>query len=64
MIEPTKSLPWRRSSACTSGTCVEVAGADDRILVRDGKKPDATPLVFTRAEWAAFVAGVKQGEFD
>jgi hypothetical protein len=64
MTEPTKSVQWRRSSDCTSGTCVEVADAEDRVLVRDSKDPAAAPLTFTREEWAAFVAGVKRGEFD
>ena len=30
----------------------------------DTKDMDLGPLRFTRAEWAAFVAGVKIGEFD
>ncbi|SIO85630.1 hypothetical protein BQ8420_07920 [Nocardiopsis sp. JB363] len=34
------------------------------FVVRDSKNPDAAPLVFTRAEWDAFVEGVKDGEFD
>ena len=63
MTDPTKSVMWRRSSDCTSGTCVEVAEAEDRILVRDSKDPSAAPLEFTRTEWTAFVAGVKRGEF-
>jgi hypothetical protein len=37
----------------------------DRVIVmRDSKKPDGPVLYFTEAEWDAFVAGVKDGEFD
>jgi uncharacterized protein DUF397 len=52
-------------------TGVEVAivegskeGSDHVITMRDAKDPDSPTLVFTPAEWDAFVAGVKDGEFD
>jgi hypothetical protein len=32
--------------------------------MRDGSDPDGPVLVFTPAEWEAFVAGVRDGEFD
>jgi hypothetical protein len=32
--------------------------------MRDGQDPDGQVLVFTEAEWDAFVAGAKDGEFD
>jgi hypothetical protein len=32
--------------------------------MRDGKNPDGPVLVFTPGEWAAFTAGVRDGEFD
>lgn len=56
---------FRRSSFCTDAHgCVEVAiGADDAVRIRDSKT-GAAPLTFTPAEWLAFVAGVKAGEFD
>jgi hypothetical protein len=34
------------------------------VAVRDSKNQRGPVLVFTPAEWAAFVAGVKDGEFD
>jgi hypothetical protein len=43
---------------------VEVAGQDRHIYLRDGKKPDDGVLRFTRAEWEAFLAGAKAGDFD
>jgi hypothetical protein len=38
--------------------------SDHVITVRDGKNPDGPKLIFTPDEWHAFVAGVKDGEFD
>jgi hypothetical protein len=52
------------SSFCTIGDCVEVGRTTDgTVRVRD-TKDRAHELRFSRAEWAAFVAGVKNGEFD
>jgi len=34
------------------------------VAVRDGDDPAQSWLVFTPEEWAAFIAGVKNGEFD
>jgi len=55
-------LDWRRSSACDSIECVEVAMSGSRVWVRQSFSPDA-PVEFTKDEWVAFVAGVKAGEF-
>ncbi len=70
---------WRKSrrSGNNGGHCVEVTTLPGRdvtvankssegevFVVRDSKNPERAPLVFTRAEWDAFVAGVKDGEFD
>jgi hypothetical protein len=44
---------------------VEVADLPDGgVAVRDSKDADGPKLVFTRAEWQAFIGGVKDGEFD
>ena len=43
---------------------VEVAFIDDAIAVRDSKNPAGPALIFTAAEWDAFVGGAKDGEFD
>jgi Domain of unknown function (DUF397) len=37
---------------------------DHVITVRDSKNPDGPKLVFTPAEWEAFTAGLRDGEFD
>lgn len=56
---------WRRSSFCADHTCVETAQPDaGTVAVRDSKDPDGPILRFTRAEWDAFLAGVRAGEFD
>ena len=58
------SLHWRRSTLCADAGCVEVARRDGVIAVRDSKDPGSGALSYTPAEWAAFIAGVKAGEFD
>lgn len=34
------------------------------VAVRDSKDPAGPVLTFTPAEWTAFIAGAKDGEFD
>jgi Domain of unknown function (DUF397) len=53
------------------GSRVEVAiragskeGSEYVVTLRNGGRPDGPTLVFTPAEWDAFVAGVRDGEFD
>jgi hypothetical protein len=41
----------------------EVADFDARRAVRDSKNPTGPALIFTAAEWSAFTAGVRSGEF-
>ncbi len=64
---------WRKSSYSSGngGACVEVAvvpgskeGSDRVIALRDSKHPDGPALIFTPAEWEAFTAGTRDGEFD
>ena len=55
---------WRKSSHSGANGCVEVARGGDRIAVRDSKDPSGPILLFTPQEWRAFVAGVRDGEFD
>jgi Domain of unknown function (DUF397) len=57
---------WRKSSfSGNQGACVEIAElSDGGRAVRDSKDPNGAKLVFTHAEWAAFLDGAKGGEFD
>nr|WP_205862263.1 DUF397 domain-containing protein [Planosporangium thailandense] len=60
------SARWRRSDRGDggSGNCVEVAFVDGAIAVRGSADPRGPVLLFTQAEWDAFVEGAKDGEFD
>jgi hypothetical protein len=59
------AIRWRRSGRCNGeSTCVEIAFVEDRVLVRNSQAPDGPTATFSRAEWAVFVAGVKNDEFD
>lgn len=56
---------WMTSSFSGGGNCVAVARlGDDRVGVRNSREPATPPHVFTRHEWTAFLAGVKNGDFD
>lgn len=60
-------LTWRTSSFSggNGNSCVEVAFLPDGgVLVRDTKDRALAPHHYTAAEWDAFVAGVRAGEFD
>jgi hypothetical protein len=64
MTEHLSGLDWRKSSySSSSANCVEVAVAGTFVAVRDSKDPDGPVLLWTRARMAAFIAGVKGGEF-
>lgn len=57
---------WFKSSRSNyNGSCVETNMTQPGVvLVRDSKDKDGPVLTFTEAEWAAFVGGVKDNEFD
>jgi hypothetical protein len=67
---PATELPevtWHKSrrSGPQGGNCVEVARlADGQVAVRNSRHCDGPALVFTAAEWAAFVGGARDGDFD
>lgn len=56
---------WRKSRYSNpSGNCVEMAElAAGSVAVRNSRYPDGPALIFTVAEWAAFVGGVRDGDF-
>jgi hypothetical protein len=57
---------WRKSSVSNSqGACVEMARlAGGEFAVRNSRNPEGPALIYTQAEIAALIEGVKQGEFD
>ncbi|MDT4993370.1 MAG: hypothetical protein QOC94_4427 [Actinoplanes sp.] len=58
---------WRASTRSDPGSQhVEVATGlpGGFVAVRDSRDPDGAALIFTPAEWDAFVGGVRDGEFD
>lgn len=56
---------WRKSSVSGQmGNCVEVAMlGTGAVAVRNSRHPAGPALVFTPAEWSAFLGGVEQREF-
>ena len=62
-----QTVRWVKSRHSNGdGNCVEVAVLPDGLVkVRDSKAGDAGPVLdFTPGEWRAFLAGVRDGEFD
>jgi hypothetical protein len=67
--EELAGIRWKTSSRSNSngGQCVEagpLADGSGRVAVRHSQHPDGSVIVYTRAEWTAFLAGAKDGEFD
>jgi hypothetical protein len=67
---PGASLPaviWQKSRRSNpSGNCVEMAKLPDGtgVAVRNSRDPDGPTLIYTHNEIAAFLAGVRDGDFD
>lgn len=59
------STRWQKSSFSTDaeGNCLELAPQGDEILMRESDSPEVI-VTTTPAKLAAFLAGVKAGEFD
>jgi Domain of unknown function (DUF397) len=57
---------WIKASASGgSGNCVEMRQDDDAVEIRDTKAHGKGPtLRFTKAEFAAWLNGAKNNEFD
>jgi predicted secreted Zn-dependent protease len=57
-------LSWRKSSRSEEANCVEVAISPADVLVRHSQDHPGKILRFTYSEWHAFLAGVRNNEFD
>jgi Domain of unknown function (DUF397) len=57
---------WQKSSLSgNQGNCVDVASSEDgAVLMRNSRDSLGPVLIFTVAEWDAFIGGAKLGEFD
>jgi len=57
---------WRKSQASNpSGSCVEIAELPGgKVAVRNSRDKAGPALIYPRAELAAFLLGLKNGEFD
>jgi len=63
VADSKQTYTWRRSTVSGSGNCVEVAFADQSVLVRNSRDPLGSVLSFSRQEWMAFLEGASKGEF-
>jgi Domain of unknown function (DUF397) len=57
-------IAWRKSTHCSSNSCVEVGTFDSRIIMRNSQEDNGSVLAFSAAEWTEFLEGVRRGEFD
>jgi Domain of unknown function (DUF397) len=61
----TSDASWITSRTCNNSACVQVAHLPGgMVAVRDSKDTGKEAHFFDSAEWAAFVAGIKAGDFD
>jgi hypothetical protein len=59
------SATWITSSLCSNSACVQVAHLQGgMVAIRDSKDIRKAAHIFDGEEWAAFISGVKAGEFD
>ena len=76
-MNPARALPpyptpgelaqasWFKATASSgSQGCVEVAHLEHWTVVRDSKNPSGPVHCYTAHEWACFLAGARDGEFD
>lgn len=55
---------WQRSTYPTVSNAVEVLKVGGAWGLRDSSDPDGERLVFAESSWQAFIAAVKEGQFD
>jgi hypothetical protein len=61
----TGTTPWIKASASDqSGQCAEMRRHTGMVELRDTKDREGPVLRFTSAEFAAWLDGARNGEFD
>ncbi|MFF8017039.1 DUF397 domain-containing protein [Streptomyces sp. NPDC007929] len=65
-VDEISGVRWVKATASDAiGECVEVAHVNESdVALRNSRFPEGPALVFTRAEFAAFLDGAGRGEFD
>lgn len=65
MKDPLEGAVWRKSSKSNGqGACVEVAFlVDGQVALRESEDP-ASVVITSAVKWDAFLAGVRNSEFD
>ena len=63
-ISDFSNAVWHKSARSGAACCVEVATLERVVGIRDSKDREGPFLVFRFDEWSAFLAGVRDGEFD
>ncbi|WP_098011132.1 DUF397 domain-containing protein [Streptomyces sp. sk226] len=59
-----EALEWQKSSfSASQDQCVEITESAGQILMRESDDPSAVTTT-SREKFAAFIQGVKAGEFD
>jgi hypothetical protein len=61
-----EGVTWRKSRHSNpSGNCVELAGlADGTVAIRNSRFPSGPALLCGPADFSAFLAAARDGEFD
>lgn len=57
-------IAWHKSTASSSGACVQVAVVDESVLIRDSANPNGVVLRLPPAAWSAFLAHARSTDFD
>jgi Domain of unknown function (DUF397) len=59
------SLNWRKAGhSISNGACVEVAGAEASVLVRDSMNPSGVNIAYAPRAWRRFIDAAKTGSVD
>ena len=60
MHDDFSDATWRKSTRSGNATaeCVEVASMATSVAVRDSQEPHGGMLIFSRAQWRAFITDV------